>query len=80
MDCPGCGMQRSMIEMLKGNFVESLKMYPGMLPMVFTMVLLGLHLKYKFRNGAKMLLYSYSFSAGVVVISYIIKQIQLLNP
>lgn len=79
MDCPGCGMQRSVIEMLKGNVVESLKMYPGMLPMVFTMVLLAFHLKYRFENGARWLLYSYSFSAVIVVVSFIIKQVQLFN-
>lgn len=80
MDCPGCGMQRSLMHLLRGEFVASFKMYPALLPILFTLVLLVLHLKYKFRKGAITLQYAYIFSALVVVTSYIIKQIQLFNP
>lgn len=79
VDCPGCGMQRSMIELLNGNFMESLKTYPGLLPVLFTLIILGLHLKYKFTHGAKTVQYSFIFSAGVIMISFIVKQVQLFN-
>ena len=29
IDCPGCGFQRSILALLKGNFVESLNLYPA---------------------------------------------------
>lgn len=79
VDCPGCGMQRSMMELLRGNFIESLKVYPGLIPVLFTVIFLGFHLKYKFNNGAKTLQYSFIFSAIVIVISFVVKQVQLFS-
>jgi hypothetical protein len=80
MDCPGCGMQRALLELLRGNFAASLKIYPALLPIIFTFALLALHLKYKFTHGARTLQYAFMFSALVVVTSYIIKQVQFFNP
>lgn len=68
-------MQRSIIELLKGNFVESLKLYPGLFPIMFTLIFLGFHLKNKYTNGAKILQYSYAVSAVIVLVSYIVKQV-----
>jgi hypothetical protein len=34
LDCPGCGLQRSIALLLKGEFADSFFMYPGLLPMV----------------------------------------------
>lgn len=79
VDCPGCGMQRSFVALLRGDFAASFKMFPGLIPVLFTVVFLALHLKFKFRNGANTLLWSYIFSAVVIVTSFIIKQVQLYN-
>src|ERR1017187_1418872 len=37
IDCPGCGMQRSFIELLKGNFFESIKLYPALFAVIITL-------------------------------------------
>lgn len=34
VDCPGCGLQRSLVLLLKGEFADSFLMYPGLLPMM----------------------------------------------
>jgi hypothetical protein len=73
IDCPGCGIQRSFLEMLKGNFTESLSLYPALLPIIFTFIFLVLHLKYKFKNGAKVLQYAFIASTAIVLVSFIIK-------
>lgn len=73
IDCPGCGMQRSFIHLINGDLVESLKTYPALIPIILTLVFLFLHLIYDFKNGAKILIYSYSFSALLIVINYIMK-------
>ena len=49
-ECPGCGMQRSIIELLRGNFAESFKLYPALTTTIALIVLLILHLIFKFRN------------------------------
>ena len=73
MDCMGCGMQRSFVALLKGNFVDSFYSYPALLPMLFMFVYLVLHLIFKFRNGAKWLMYIFIVNMSIVVISYAIK-------
>ncbi len=34
MDCPGCGLQRSVLFLIRGEFVEAFKMYPAIYPMI----------------------------------------------
>jgi len=38
-DCPGCGFQRALIELLQGNLYESLLLYPALLPILFTILI-----------------------------------------
>ncbi len=76
IDCPGCGMQRSFIELLKGNFIESLKLYPALLLVFITLGLTAAHLLFKFKNGAAAIKYSFIITTSVVVISYIIRFIK----
>lgn len=73
IDCPGCGMQRSFIELLQGNFIASFKMYPALLPVLFTLGLTAAHLYFKFKNGAVFIKYSFIFTISIITISYIIK-------
>lgn len=73
MDCMGCGMQRSFVALLKGNLVESFYYYPALFPMLFMFLYLILHLIFKFKNGAKWLMYIFIINMSVVVISYVIK-------
>ena len=73
VECAGCGMQRAIIELLKGNFLTSLKTYPALLPTIFMMVYLILHLIIKFEKGALVLKISFIFTASIMFVNYIIK-------
>jgi hypothetical protein len=73
VECPGCGMQRSFIELLKGNLVESLMLYPALLPTIGLIGYLMLHIIFKFRNGATVLKNLFIINAIIVVLSYIYK-------
>lgn len=73
MDCPGCGMQRSIIELLKGNFWESFKLYPALTTTIALIVLLILHLIYKFKHGAKYLLIIFIVNTFILLLNYILK-------
>jgi hypothetical protein len=76
-DCPGCGFQRSAVELMKGNVIESFKLYPSLIPILFLIVLLGLHLAKKLPNGTMVLKFSYISCAVIILISYIYKTINL---
>ena len=36
INCPMCGFQRSVIELLKGNLMESIVQFPALLPLLLT--------------------------------------------
>ena len=72
INCPGCGMQRSFIELMKGNFFISLKLYPALLPVLFTLLLTVAHLFFKFKNGASAITYSFIATTSIIIINYIV--------
>ena len=75
IDCPGCGMQRAFIELLKGNLWESIKLYPALIPTIIMFIYLVMHLIFKYRNGANILKFLFIFNVSIVVINYIYKLI-----
>ncbi len=70
--CPGCGLQRSLLEIWHGNFIESLKLYPVALPLVFLFVYLLFHLKFKYANGARNLVILFVFNITLIYGSFIL--------
>lgn len=73
IDCPGCGMQRSFIALLRGNMAESFALYPALIPFLLTLVFLLLHLKFRFKHGAMILMYSFIATVAIIIVSFIIK-------
>ncbi|MDR3681508.1 MAG: DUF2752 domain-containing protein [Flavipsychrobacter sp.] len=73
VDCPGCGLQRSLIALLRGNLGQSWHIYPPGIFMVALLILLCLHLLFGFRHGAKVLIYFFAGTSFIVVINYIYK-------
>ena len=75
IECPGCGVQRALIALLRGEFVESFKLYPALVPIIAMLVLLVVHLFYNLKHGAKMLVSLFIFNVVIIVFSYICKLI-----
>lgn len=73
IECPGCGLQRSMVLLFRGHLVGSLQMYPATIPIIALFIFLALHLFYKFENGAILLKFLYISIAFIVVVFYIYK-------
>lgn len=76
VECPGCGMQRSFIELLKFEFIESFILYPALIPTLMLIIYLVLHLLFKYENGANILKILFIINTTIVVLGYIYK---LLN-
>lgn len=77
VDCPGCGFQRSLIELMKGDLKDSFHLYPATFPILFILAFTVLNFRFKFRFGTKLLNYSYLFTTALILVSYGIK---LSNP
>jgi hypothetical protein len=71
VECPGCGMQTALIELLKGNVIESIKIYPALIPTLFLVFFLILHLIFKFKKGAFVLKISFIITGSLMFIHYI---------
>ncbi|HEU4717431.1 MAG TPA: DUF2752 domain-containing protein [Bacteroidia bacterium] len=71
-DCPGCGFQRSLVLLLRGEFFESVHLYPALIPILSTFVFLFIHLIFKFEKGGIIVKWLFIFSVAVIVVSYVI--------
>ncbi|OWK68941.1 DUF2752 domain-containing protein [Pedobacter sp. AJM] len=72
-DCPGCGFQRSVIALLKGNLAESFKFYPAAIPLILLILFTLLHLKIDFKSGAQIIKIAFAGIAIIIFINYIYK-------
>ncbi|WP_372751702.1 DUF2752 domain-containing protein [Labilibaculum sp.] len=71
--CPGCGMQSSLIALLKGEILTSILLYPALLPILFSMVFLILHIKFNFSWGYKILKTLFIICFLLILIPYLLK-------
>lgn len=72
-ECPGCGIQRSLIELLHGNLVESIQLFPALIPTIWTFAFLLIHLNFKIKKGSQVLLWSAIVNFAIMLASYIWK-------
>jgi len=74
-DCPGCGLQRSLIFLLQGDFVQAFYMYPAifaLIPLAFVLIA-NRFINFKYAN---FLIIALSISSvAMIVINYILKLI-----
>lgn len=75
VDCMGCGMQRSILYILKGDFEAAFFMYPAIYTLILMFAYLLLHLKFNFKLGSKILLYLFILNALIIVTNFILKSI-----
>ena len=73
VECPGCGMQRAIIELLRGNLIESIKLYPPLIPMLLMLVVLIINLKVNSAVWQKVLKYFFIANVSIILINYIFK-------
>ncbi|QRM91043.1 DUF2752 domain-containing protein [Lacinutrix sp. WUR7] len=73
MDCPGCGMQRSIALVVQGDFKAAFYMYPAIFTIILMVVILALHTKYKFKYGHNVLLGLFIINVIIIFTNYINK-------
>jgi hypothetical protein len=58
MDCPGCGLQRSVLLLFDGDFAAAFFMYPALYPMILLLffLLADQFLKIKYANTISIIL------------------------
>ncbi|MBE9660681.1 DUF2752 domain-containing protein [Mucilaginibacter myungsuensis] len=72
-DCPGCGFQRSVIALARGNILQSFSLYPATIPVLLAVVIAVVD-TFKPQPIIKQIKTpSYIFAASVIIMSYAIK-------
>ena len=72
-ECPGCGLQRSLFLLMRGNVAGSINMYWATIPIVLMFVFLWFHLKFKFKMGNQTLIFLYSINGILIFCQYFYK-------
>ena len=75
-DCPGCGVQRAFLLLLKGEIGSSFLMYPALIPVIFLFVFLLIHLFAKFKKGGTYLMYNFLLVMMLIIGNYMLKFFQ----
>lgn len=73
VECPGCGMQRAFIALIKGDVLLSLKMNASLIPFIITLFYTFLHLFIGFAKGARNIIIFFSFTVFVMLVNFVIK-------
>jgi hypothetical protein len=73
VECLGCGFQRSLLLLSKGNFIGSFQMYPALFPSLLFLFLLGFNSIFKGVISQKVILYSAFINALFMIAGYFYK-------
>lgn len=73
IDCMGCGLQRSLLLVLRGDFVAAFEMFPAIYTSILFFLFLGLHLIDTKRAYHKIVISLAIVNAVIMIISYFYK-------
>lgn len=73
LDCPGCGMQRSVAMLFKGDFADAFYMFPAIYTTIPLFLFIGLHFIDKSRNYHKLIIPFAILNAAIMIIAYFYK-------
>jgi hypothetical protein len=73
VECFGCGMQRSFLLALNGDFIGAFHLFPALYSSLILLLCIGLHFVDKSRNYHKVIIGMAVLNAIILVGSYIYK-------
>ncbi len=77
VECLGCGAQRALVLILKGEYKEAFYMFPPIYTTLIFFIVASLHFIDKSRNYHKTMIILAVLNAVIMVVSYIYKQTNL---
>lgn len=73
VDCLGCGMQRALLHILRGEFIEAFKMYPAIYTILLFFMLVIYNFFFKKKVKSKIIYSLAILNIIIIIISYIYK-------
>ncbi|MDT0540782.1 DUF2752 domain-containing protein [Croceitalea sp. P059] len=75
IDCPGCGLQRSILLLLNGEFIAAFKMYPAIYPLLALACVILLNKIMGLKYATQMIMGLSISSVALILINFFIKLI-----
>lgn len=73
IDCLGCGMQRSALFFIRGDFTAAFHMYPAIFSLIILFLFTIMHLIFKFKKGHIIILGLFITNVIIILTNYILK-------
>jgi hypothetical protein len=73
IECPGCGTQRALIALLRGDVIGSVHYHPGVILFLITLIIVGLQVIFQFKNGGTVAMWGFISTVAVTMVNYILK-------
>ena len=73
VDCPGCGIQRSVSLILQGEFVAAFKMYPAIYTLILLFGFLLVNNFYTIKNSNKIIITLTTITVFLILTNYLLK-------
>ncbi len=79
LDCPGCGTQRSLVLLLRGDFIGAFEMFPAIYTTLLLFAFIVLHFLDRSRSYHKLIIGFAIANAAITIIAYIYKITSTFN-
>lgn len=73
LDCMGCGMQRSVVLLAKGEFIEAFNMYPAIYTLILLFSIIGINTFKNFKHSSNIILILAVINGFIIISNFIIK-------
>lgn len=74
-ECMGCGLQRSVSLLLKGDLVEAFYMYPAIYPLIFLFSVLVINQFFTIKYANRSIIFLAIVTVATMIISYALKML-----
>jgi len=75
VDCFGCGLQRSVVLLFQGEFVQAFHMYPAIYTLIPLFIVFFVNTFFKFKYAGKLISSLSIISIAIIIINFIVKLI-----
>ncbi|WP_371873560.1 DUF2752 domain-containing protein [Seonamhaeicola sp. ML3] len=72
-ECFGCGLQRSVVLIFRGEFVEAFHMYPAIYTLIILFILIGINFFKLYKISTKLITAIALLNAVIIICSFIVK-------
>ena len=73
IECMGCGSQRALVMVFKGDFLNAFHMFPAIYSILLFFLFVALHFIDKSRSYHKLMISSAIINAVIMVVAFLIK-------